>query len=32
MVDSNNAIALMGYHEYNALCFHYQETERGHLR
>ena len=32
MVDSNNAIALMGNHEYNALCFHYQETEGGHLR
>jgi hypothetical protein len=32
MVDSDNAIALMGNHEYNALCFHYQETEGGHLR
>lgn len=32
MVDSGNAIALMGNHEYNALCFHYQETEGGHLR
>lgn len=32
MVDSNNAIALMGNHEYNALCFHFQETEGGHLR
>ena len=32
MVDSKNAIALMGNHEYNALCFHYQETEGGHLR
>ncbi|MGV8944892.1 MAG: metallophosphoesterase [Lutibacter sp.] len=32
MVESGNAIALMGNHEYNALCFHYQETEGGHLR
>lgn len=32
MVDSNNAIALMGNHEYNALCFHFQETNGGHLR
>jgi hypothetical protein len=32
MVKSENAIALMGNHEYNALCFHYQETEGGHLR
>lgn len=32
MVDDGNAIALMGNHEYNALCFHYQETEGGHLR
>jgi hypothetical protein len=32
MVDSRNAIALMGNHEYNALCFHFQETEGGHLR
>lgn len=32
MTDSGNAIALMGNHEYNALCFHYQETEGGHLR
>ena len=32
MVDSENAIALMGNHEYNALCFHYQETKGGHLR
>jgi len=32
MVESNNAIALMGNHEYNALCFHFQETEGGHLR
>ena len=32
MVDSENAIALMGNHEYNAICFHFQETEGGHLR
>lgn len=32
MVDSGNAIALMGNHEYNALCFHYPEKEGGHLR
>ena len=32
MVDTENAIALMGNHEYNALCFHYQETKGGHLR
>jgi len=32
MVDNGSAIALMGNHEYNALCFHYQESEGGHLR
>lgn len=32
MVENENAIALMGNHEYNALCFHYKETEGGHLR
>ena len=32
MVESKNAIALMGNHEYNALCFHFQETEGGHIR
>lgn len=32
MVDCGNATALMGNHEYNALCFHYQESEGGHLR
>jgi hypothetical protein len=32
MVDNGNATALMGNHEYNALCFHFQETEGGHLR
>lgn len=32
MVDSGNAIALMGNHEYNALCFHFQKKDGGHLR
>ncbi|MEC5158224.1 metallophosphoesterase [Chryseobacterium sp. MP_3.2] len=32
MVENGSAIALMGNHEYNALCFHYQEKEGGHLR
>lgn len=32
MVDNGNAIALLGNHEYNALCFHTQEREGGHLR
>ena len=32
MVDSDNAIALMGNHEYNALCFHFTANEGGHLR
>jgi hypothetical protein len=32
MVESGNAIALLGNHEYNALCFHYEEKEGGHLR
>jgi len=32
MVESKNAIALMGNHEYNALCFHYPESQGGHLR
>jgi len=32
MVDAGNAIALMGNHEYNALCFHYQDAKGGHLR
>jgi Calcineurin-like phosphoesterase len=32
MVESDNAIAVMGNHEYNALCFHFQETDGGHLR
>lgn len=32
MVDAGSAIALMGNHEYNALCFHLEESEGGHLR
>lgn len=32
MVESENAIALMGNHEYNALCFHFEDSEGGHLR
>ncbi|MGB4849514.1 MAG: metallophosphoesterase [Saprospiraceae bacterium] len=32
MVENENAIALMGNHEYNAICFHYPEKEGGHLR
>lgn len=32
MVDRGNAIALMGNHEYNALCFHFRKPEGGHLR
>lgn len=32
MVDNGSAIALMGNHEYNALCFHFQKTDGGHLR
>ena len=32
MVDNGSASALMGNHEYNALCFHFQETDGGHLR
>jgi len=32
MVDSKNAIALMGNHEYNALYFHFQDSKGGHLR
>lgn len=32
MVESGSALALMGNHEYNALCFHFQESEGGHLR
>jgi hypothetical protein len=32
MVESDNAIALMGNHEYNALCFHLTNNKGGHLR
>lgn len=32
MADNGSAIALMGNHEYNALCFHFQQKEGGHLR
>ncbi len=32
MVASSSAIALMGNHEYNALCFHHLDQNGGHLR
>lgn len=32
MVDNENAIALMGNHEYNALCFHFHNPKGGHVR
>ncbi len=32
MVEHSHAFALMGNHEYNALCFHHEEKEGGHLR
>jgi predicted MPP superfamily phosphohydrolase len=32
MVESGNAIALLGNHEYNAICYHFPEKEGGHLR
>lgn len=32
MVENESAVALMGNHEYNALCFHFQQTQGGHLR
>jgi Calcineurin-like phosphoesterase len=32
MVDGENAIALMGNHEYNAICFHAKKNSGGHLR
>ena len=32
MVENENAIALMGNHEYNALCFHHHDPGGGHLR
>jgi predicted MPP superfamily phosphohydrolase len=32
MVEDGHALAIMGNHEYNALCFHFPEREGGHLR
>lgn len=32
MVEHAGAIALMGNHEYNALCFHAQKNKGGHVR
>ena len=32
MVENDHAIALMGNHEYNALCFHYPDSSGGYLR
>ena len=32
MVERGAALAVMGNHEYNALCFHHEEREGGHLR
>jgi len=32
MVEGARAIALLGNHEYNAMCFHFPEKEGGHLR
>jgi len=32
MVENQNAIALLGNHEYNALCFHAKNKTGGHLR
>ena len=32
MVDEGHATALMGNHEYNALCFHFEGKKGGHLR
>lgn len=32
MVEADQAIALMGNHEYNALCFHLEHPNGGHLR
>ncbi|MBW8359306.1 MAG: metallophosphoesterase [Weeksellaceae bacterium] len=32
MVDAGNAVAIMGNHEYNAICFHLEESQGGHLR
>jgi len=32
IVDSGNAIALLGNHEYNALCYYYQNPDGSYLR
>lgn len=32
MVENEQAIALMGNHEYNAICFHFENKKGGHLR
>jgi hypothetical protein len=32
MVDAGNAVALMGNHEYNALCYHTADGKGGYLR
>lgn len=32
MTEYDQAIALMGNHEYNALCFHFKDAQGGHLR
>lgn len=32
MTENEQAIALMGNHEYNALCFHFKDSLGGHLR
>lgn len=32
MVENQQALAVMGNHEYNALCFHYPHPGGGHLR
>ncbi|KXX71518.1 metallophosphoesterase [Flammeovirga sp. SJP92] len=32
MTEMGHAIALMGNHEYNAICFHMQNKEGGHIR
>jgi predicted MPP superfamily phosphohydrolase len=32
MVDAGNFIALMGNHEYNAICFHFPEKQACHIR
>lgn len=32
MADSGNAVAIMGNHEYNALCYYHEHPQGGHLR